>query len=76
MLILRKFFDFLKFTEIKMRLTQEDYNRLAEEMQEIIMSIFNKETGKIARMHTEAEQQRLEEIAKILKEYEIVDSSL
>ncbi|MES2765028.1 MAG: hypothetical protein V4642_04125 [Bacteroidota bacterium] len=56
-----------------MQLTKAECDILAEEMQEIILRIFEKDTYKIVRLHTIEEQNRLEEIAHILKECEIID---
>ena len=56
-------------------LTKYDCERLAEEMQEIIMRIFQKDNNRIIRLHTEAEQQRLEQIAEILNNCKIIEAT-
>jgi hypothetical protein len=54
------------------KLTRQECDKLAAEMQDIVMRIFAKDFT-IKRVHTEKEQQRLEEIAEILKNCEVVD---
>jgi hypothetical protein len=53
------------------QLTKDEVANLTAEMQHILLSIFEKETFKIKRFHSDAEQERLQEIAKILKAYEM-----
>ncbi len=55
------------------KLTKQECDNLAKEMQEIILRVFKDGTDKITRLHTESEQKRLDEIAEILKHCEIVE---